>query len=68
MQIFYGNVALFMHFVTSHIILEHSGTNVSTEWIALRFRIRKVWGLNLCLGPAVLSFLRFKSVFGDQMY
>jgi len=56
-----------MNFVTSHIILEYSGTNVSTEWIALRFRNRKVWGLNLCLGPAVLSFLLFKSVFEDQM-
>jgi len=67
MQILYVNVALFMNFVTSHIILEYSGTNVSTEWIALRFRNRKVWGLNLCLGPAVLSFLLFKSVFEDQM-
>ena len=57
-----------MNFVTSHKLLEHYETNASTEWIALRFRNRKVWGLNLCLGPAVLNFLRFKSVFGDKLY
>jgi len=65
---FYVNFALFMNFVTSHKLLEHSRTNASTEWIALRFRIREVWDLNLCLGPTVLIFLRFKSVFGDQPY
>jgi hypothetical protein len=68
MHKFYVNFALFMNSVTSQKFLEQSGTNASTVWIALRFRIRKVWGLNLCLGPAVLNFLLFKYVFGDKLY
>jgi hypothetical protein len=46
-----------MIFVASHKLLEHSGTNASTEWIALMFRIRKVWGLNRCLETSCTEFL-----------